>query len=194
MQIDAPETRRSLERMVACLTSQRLWQEDLVQEAVIHLWQEEQRHPHQSQAWYLRSCWFHVRNRMRKGRSVDSPRRRNGHVVSLDDLDESSDALRDATTNGSVLESVVLRDLLSALSEGLTSLEREILACVLNGLSTRETARRLHLSHTCVATKRRQIAARLIKLLELPRARGGDLAASRREKPLPIALQDYSYH
>lgn len=165
--IDAPETRGSLERMVGRLTSHSLWCEDLVQEALIHLWQEERRRPGQSACWYLRSCQFHVLNQMRHGRSIDSPKRRNGSVVLRDD-DAGSyaflDSLVDSTEDASVLEVVIARDLLSVLMQELTWVEGEILICLADGLSARETARRLNLSHTCVTKKRRRIAALVAEL------------------------------
>ena len=53
------EQRRTLgllRGMVRRLTAERPLQEDLVQEAVIHLWLREQKHPGQSQSWYIQSC------------------------------------------------------------------------------------------------------------------------------------------
>jgi len=161
MQLDAPDTRRALERMVARLTSHSLWREDLVQEALIHLWQEERRCPGQSPCWYLRSCRFHLLNQMRLGRSIDSPKRRNGFVLPRDGgthADDVLDSLADSTEGASVLEAVMARDFVSALFPYLAPMEREVLACLAEGLGTRETARRLKLSHTCVTKKRRAIA------------------------------------
>jgi len=167
MQIDEPATRRALERMVARLTAHSLWYEDLVQEALIHLWREERRRPGQSACWYLRSCQFHLRNQMRLGRSIDSPKRRNGFVAPRDgDADPHGylDSLADSTEGASVLEAVMARDFVSALFPYLAPMEREVLACLAEGLGTRETARRLKLSHTCVTKKRRAIAARVHEL------------------------------
>jgi DNA-directed RNA polymerase specialized sigma24 family protein len=167
MQLDAPNTRRSLERMVARLTPQRLWHEDLVQEALIHLWLEEQRCPGRSPCWYLRSCQFYLRNRLRQGRSLDSPKRRNGSALIFDSesgLEQLLAALPESAVERSACEIVMARDLLAALLPALTPTEREILACLLEGLGTRETAQRLRLSHTCVSNKRRRIAALTCKL------------------------------
>jgi len=163
--IDAPETRRSLEQMVIRLTAHRSWHEDLVQEALIHLWQEEQRYPGQRAGWYLRSCQFHLLNQMRFGRSIDSPKRRTSLVVPRDaDSVGFLDSLADSTEGASVVEVVTARDLISELLQHLAPMEREVLVCLANGMGTRETARRLNLSHTCVARKRRAIAALLFKL------------------------------
>jgi DNA-directed RNA polymerase specialized sigma24 family protein len=167
MQIDAPQTRRALKRLVARLTPQRLWHEDLVQEALIHLWQEEQRCPGRSACCYLRSCQFHVLNQMRHGRSIDSPKWRNGQVILLDALAEDegwTDLLADPTAGALVRESVMEHDLICALCLRLRPRGREVLACLAEGLGTRETARRLRLSHTAVAKQRRQIAAVLQEL------------------------------
>lgn len=164
---DAPETRRALERMVTNLTSQRLWHEDLLQEAWIRLWQEEERCPGQSAVWYLRNCQFYLRNWLRHGRSVDSPKRRKGSVV-LHARDGASvgllESMADSTDGSCVLQAVTARDLLSVLLERLTTLEREVLACLADGLGMRETARRLQVSHSCVANKRRSIASLVAEL------------------------------
>jgi DNA-directed RNA polymerase specialized sigma24 family protein len=167
MLIDAPQTRHCLQRLVSRLTPQSLWHEDLVQEGLVHLWQEARRCPGQSDLWYLRSCQFHLQNCLRHGHSIDSLKRRNGSAMALNGHSAPEDgleALPDPATDASVCEVVMARDLLAALLRWLTPAERKILACLLEGLSMRETARRLKLSHTCVENKRRRIADSLVEL------------------------------
>jgi DNA-directed RNA polymerase specialized sigma24 family protein len=160
--VDAPDTRRALERLVGRLTTQRLWHEDLIQDGLVHLWELEQTRPGQSAAWYLRNCQYHLLNRMRQGRSVDSPKRRAAGYLSInghDAPDEWPDVLLDAIITASSFEAAMARDLVSALDPWLTLEERAVMACLADGLGTCETARRLELSHTCVTRKRRHIAA-----------------------------------
>jgi DNA-directed RNA polymerase specialized sigma24 family protein len=161
MLIDAPQTRHCLRRLVTRLTPQTLWHEDLLQEALVHLWQQECRWPGRSARWYLRSCQFHLQNQLRHGRSIDSPKRRNRHVVPLGENADPQglvDTRSDWTAGAEVFDDVVARDLTSTLRQWLTPVERRILACLLDGLGVRETGRRLKVSHTFVALKRRQIA------------------------------------
>jgi DNA-directed RNA polymerase specialized sigma24 family protein len=167
MLFEAPATRRALKQLASGVTSQRLWHEDLAQEALIHLWQEEDRSPGHTAVWYLRSCQFHLRNRMRLGRSVDSPKRRNGSAIVLNGEGadgEPWDSLLGAAPDTPVRETVMTRDLLSTLCSWLTSIERTVLDCLLDGMGVRETARRLNLSHTSVAKKRRRIAMCILEL------------------------------
>lgn len=175
--LDAPATRRALQRVVAAVTTQQLWHEDLVQEALIHLWKLKGRRPGQRAVWYLRSCQYYLLNLMRHGRSVDSPKRRTASSVSLnghDAKDEWPGTLCDALAATSNFENVVARDLVSVLDEWLTPTERDILACLASGHGMRETARQLKLSHACVAKKRRRIATLVY-----------ELAASHRSGRLP---------
>ena len=60
MHSEHPESCSTLLRVVATLTSDRWIQEDLLQEAVIHLWQLKKQRPGQSASWYFKSCQLHL--------------------------------------------------------------------------------------------------------------------------------------
>jgi len=111
---------------------------------------------------------------LRRGRSIDSPKRRNGHEARRfgDGPDSFWESLQDSSSAVSVLAIVVVRDIVAALRQRLTPAEREILACLADGLGTRETARCLNLSHTCVAKKRRRIAEMVRELQGEPYTKG----------------------
>src|SRR6266540_5784946 len=90
MHSEHPENRATLLRVVATLTSDRWIQEDLLQEAVIHLWQLKNRRPGQSASWYFKSCQLHLLNLLRKGRSIDSLKHRMRRVRLLDPAADDS--------------------------------------------------------------------------------------------------------
>src|SRR5260370_19879792 len=82
--------RRLVRGMVA---SQEAW-DDAVQEAMIHLSQEEERHPGRSLGWYLNSCRGFIANRLRIGKSVDSAKRRgHGEAGSAEDVPQKRPVL-----------------------------------------------------------------------------------------------------
>jgi DNA-directed RNA polymerase specialized sigma24 family protein len=169
------ETRAVVRRIVFKLTGDHALQDDLIQEALLHLWLREQQCPGQSQSWYLQSCRFFLQNFMRNGRSVDSAKHFRSVCIS-DELDESmekSDA--DGSLNhGSVQALVSTREILALLSKWLTPIERLILACLADGLGVRDISSRLNISHTSVIRYRRRIASLALKfgVEPLPRRNG----------------------
>src|SRR5215510_2636103 len=78
MWFDRKETLGLLRRIVARVSADPNLSDDLLQEAVIHFWLQEQRQPGNSLSWYLQSCYFRLENYLRRGRSVDSLKHRNG--------------------------------------------------------------------------------------------------------------------
>src|SRR2546427_3728704 len=100
MLIDDARTRELLARIVHRLSSDSAIREDLMQEALVHLWLLEERRPGQRQSWYLQSCKFHLQNYITAGRSVDSPKRRSRkNAFNRDDYErtQSDAALRGNT-------------------------------------------------------------------------------------------------
>src|SRR5436190_17355315 len=67
--------RESLDQMIRRLTPNVALREDLLQEAMIHLWLTETRRPGQTRSWYLQSCRFHLQHYLNCGRSIDSAKR-----------------------------------------------------------------------------------------------------------------------
>jgi RNA polymerase sigma factor (sigma-70 family) len=143
---------RSLARR---LTTERMLEEDLVQEALIHLWTRETEHPGQCRSWYIQSCRLHLQNLLRKGRSVDCVKRRIAGGLAESGKEEELDPAREDM----LLSLVCARDLAAELSKWLTPVEKRILSLSHDGLSLREIAGLLGLSHTSVIKHRRTIAA-----------------------------------
>lgn len=150
-------------------------QEDMLQEALIHLWRLEERRPGQSVAWYLQGCRYHLQNWLRLGRSIDSVKRSRACVRDGATDDDSEGLLAQLGINSLLWDEVSTNDIISLLSGLLDSQEREVLFCLVDGFSARETAERLNASHTWVGKCRRKIA---ILALELGLAPHGKRAES----------------
>ena len=60
--IDEPTVRRVLRRIVFTFEENLHAREDLLQEALVHLWSMEQRHPGQRLAWYLKGVKYHLQH------------------------------------------------------------------------------------------------------------------------------------
>lgn len=162
--IDEPRTREMLRRIVHRMTADAALRDDLMQEALVHLWLLEEKRPGQTTSWYLQSCKFHLQNYIAIGRSVDSPKRRSGKVFLGRDGDEAFEM--DGKTQGesSMLALVSARDIISLLIGHLTSFERAILGYLAEGFGAREIAGKMKVSHPTVIKHRRKIAAHAIRL------------------------------
>ncbi len=180
MLIDDARTRELLARIVYRLSSDPAVREDLMQEALVHLWLLEERRPGQRQSWYLQSCKFHLQNYLSAGRSVDSPKRRAGKTAYDDD---EVDALSRNESDGenAVFAQVSARDIFSLLCGRLTPFEQAILNHLAEGLGAREIAERMDVTHPTVIKYRRRIAALAIRLGIPPLPKHG------RHQPLALA-------
>ncbi len=171
MLFDRHEIRESVRLIARQLAIDPALHDDLFQEALIHLWLREESCPGQSTGWYLQSCRFHLKNHLRCGRSVDSPR----HFRVRQELPEHGDApidsWHDSMGGTTILDQICARELCSMLSEWITPVERQILACLTDGLGMREIGQRLGVSHTFVIQHRRKIASLALKLGFVPPAR-----------------------
>ncbi len=137
------------------------WHDDLVQEALVHFVRIERAQPGQTLGWYLQSCRFHVRDWLRRGRSLDALKRR--HLGrSFDERGAGSDSgsrPEPMARDGNVVEEVSARDVLNQLNQRLGPLDRLILGELVSGAGVRETARQLALSHPAIVQRRHRIAA-----------------------------------
>src|SRR5881396_2617575 len=163
MFVDEVSTKESLVRMIRRATPNHALRDDLLQEALVHLWLTEARRPGQTKSWYLHSCKFHLLHYLASGRSIDALKRRDGQI----DFEADSDYDVEAGTGDSVLSSVCARELIALLSRQLLPPEKAVLECLADGLGPREIGRRLNISHTMVIKHRCKIAS-LVTRLEDP--------------------------
>src|SRR5437773_3047415 len=129
MLVNELSTRDSLVRMVRRLTANRTLREDLLQEALVHLWVTEIARAGQTRSWYLQSCKYHLLHYLAAGRSVDSAKRRSGQTQFMEDLDGSISSVEDGDSGESVFGLVSARDIISLLSPLLARQERSVLEC-----------------------------------------------------------------
>lgn len=181
MLIEDVQTLEQLGKIVVRLTSNPALREDLMQEALLHLWQVQQQTPGQTNHWYLQNCRFHLLHYLALGRSVDSPKRRSSQVQPPDTGEEVDNLLDRLEGPDSVIEDVSARDMLSSLSRLLSTREMSVLQWLAEGVGTREIARRLGISHPMVVKLRRKIATLARTLSISPEEEPGGLAARSRE-------------
>src|SRR5262245_48067373 len=170
MYVDEGSTKESLNRMIRRITPDGTLREDLLQEALIHLWMTEARRPSQTKSWYLQSCKYHLLHYLASGRSVDSGKRRGGQCQPAHDFEGGEAIYEESDSGNSVLKWVSARDIIALLSAHLLPHEKAVLHCFADGLGPREIGRKLSMSHTMVIKHRRKIAA-LFHRLELPKDR-----------------------
>jgi len=168
MFVDEASARESLVRMVRKLTVNRALRDDLLQEALLHLWVTEISRPGQTRSWYLQSCKFHLLHYLAAGRSVDSAKRRNGQTRISDEPANPTEFVEEIDSGDSVFGLVSARDMIALLTPLLNGPERSVLKCFADGLKLREIGRKLNISHTMVIRYRRKIAS-LLRRLEKPR-------------------------
>jgi DNA-directed RNA polymerase specialized sigma24 family protein len=171
MLVNELSTRDSLVRMVRRLTANRALREDLLQEALVHLWITEIARAGQTRSWYLQSCKYHLLHYLAAGRSVDSAKRRDHQMAPADNHDGPEYLVDDADSGESVYDLVSARDIISLLSPQLNLQEQAVLGCFAEGLRLREIGRKLKMSHTMVIRHRKKIASLLNRLDRSPAAR-----------------------
>jgi RNA polymerase sigma factor (sigma-70 family) len=157
--------RDSLTRIIKSMSANVALRQDLLQEALIHLWLSEANRPGQTRSWYLQSCKFHLLHYLASGRSVDSAKRRGSQLVYGDASNTEHQQLVDEGDSGnSILNDVSARDIISQLAPRLQPREKDVLDCFADGLGPREIGRKLKMSHTMVIKHRRKIANLFAKM------------------------------
>ena len=164
MLVDQCHIHDVLARVVRGLTSNPLLHEDLLQEAMIHLWQEESAHPGQSESWYLQNCRFYLINYLSSGRSLDSVKHWRGRCRLDADFDPSADIGDGLPNDESVFTNVCAHDIMELLWHRTASVDHSILRDLAEGFGIQEIAQRLNISHQAVSKRRRKIAVLAMQL------------------------------
>jgi DNA-directed RNA polymerase specialized sigma24 family protein len=164
MLVNQEETSKVLRQMVYRLTADRATHEDLIQEALLHLWLREKQRPGQTRSWYLQSCRFCMQDHLRRGRGVNSARPQAilSPFTELEQWPEPCLADQSPCCR-SVQALVSAREIVTLLAAWLTPVECEVLDGLVEGYGMRQIAARLNLSHTSVIRYRRRIAALALK-------------------------------
>jgi DNA-directed RNA polymerase specialized sigma24 family protein len=155
---------RSLQCIVSRCSKDPGTREDLMQECLVHLWLIQNKQPGQTRSWYLQSCRFHAQHWLDLGRSLDSPKRANGHKLPLEGLEEDPGL---AHRDGDVVQQVSACDLMAALMARLTPRQRRVLSGLAQGMDLREIAAQARLSYPTVLKYRDRIAS-LVRTLAEP--------------------------
>jgi RNA polymerase sigma factor (sigma-70 family) len=158
MMVESANVQHKLRRIVERLAPPAL-HDDLMQEALVHLWRAEERHPGQRESWYLQGCRFHLQNHLRQGRSVDSIKHHHAQTPNPASADDGTGLSSLPEPDGAFWEEISARDMIAALSRRLTPREKDTLLGFADGLTAREIGKRLGISHTLVNRFRQRIAA-----------------------------------
>src|SRR6266436_1039314 len=164
MQVEDLSIREHLYRIVRQLAPDATLHDDLMQEALVHLWLREARFPGQKRSWYLQSCKFHLQHYLELGKSVDSAKRRGGQIPLPEDEEGDTSVHEPRSTDTSFFSQISARELLTLLSKSLTLREKAIQDCLADGLGAREIARKLPTPHPTALRSRRKIAKLVIQL------------------------------
>jgi len=140
--------------------------EDLFQEAVLHLWLDFNQHKldDKTDSYILQGCYFHLKNYIR---TVKEKRA----LVSLDAIiGEGNNDLEDflpATDPKEYFDYLNNRALIETIrNNGLTTREKEIFNLALSGLTTREIGGKLGISHVRVVKLGKQLREKCRKHLD----------------------------
>lgn len=164
MLVESRSVKDSISRMISKLTDDAALREDLMQEALLHLWRVEREQPGHKVSWYVQSCKFHVQHVLAAGRSVDSGKRRSKRVALPDTAEEQCDLFGQSEDENQVLSEVAVREIITILSRRLGPRERAVLRHLADGLGVREIALKLRVSHPTIIKHRRDIARLALKL------------------------------
>ena len=167
MLVEEPRVARLLKGMVRRMTVDVVLREDLYQEALIRLWTEEKRNPTQTLSWYIQNCHYHLQNSLKRGRSVDSPKRRSQSTEwaapepAPDEYAMTGNEFPEPGSDGvqaDMFSDVCAHDAVSELQDHLSLHQCQILGFFLDGSGVREVARELGVSHVSVLKHRQRIA------------------------------------
>ncbi len=132
-------------------------QEDLIQEAFIHLCRKVSLRPGQTESWYSQSCYFHLLGYLRQGTSVDAPKRRHLACELSDDSEEAGS--NHLVVEETVRSTVSARDIRAVLAPLLSEKQQKILTLLEQGFGPVEVAGMLGISQPAVSKERPKIAA-----------------------------------
>ena len=165
---------RELVHAIARAPHLREEREDFTQEALICFWETMCRRPGQPLLWYLGKCRFFIRDRLKHGRSVDSPKRRRfGHSIDCNNGADAHQSITELVSESNPAEDAHISDALQQIYRRLTAREQTILRLFLQGYGTREVARQLRLSASVITDSSLRIRSTAVRFGLHPIGRHG---------------------
>lgn len=151
----------TLKRITYKLNGHRVFfnDEDLYQEALLHLWQDFQtgRLDNKTDSYILQGCYFHLKNYIRNNKirmrfiSLDS-------ILNREDADIHETSLLEDKSSSDYLDCLNDKYLVETIqNNGLTLREKDVLLLCAEGLTTREIGLKLNISHVRVVKLMAQI-------------------------------------
>jgi len=142
--------------------------DDLYQEAMIHLWEEFNRGTlkNKTDSYVLQGCYFYLKNHMRKF----APKLRIAIPERFENSDDGAplDPTLNVPSKESVFDEVYCSMLIKQINNnGLTKQEKKIFNFFLEGLTVREIGTRIGVSHVRVVKLRKSIALKCLKHMDV---------------------------
>jgi RNA polymerase sigma factor (sigma-70 family) len=145
--------------------------EDLFQEALIHLWQHFNagKLGDKTDSYILQGCYFYLKNYIRKTKDKICLMSMYSSINEEDSGPEDIFSFKDPR---SFIDEVNNRVLIEEiLNDGLTNREKQVFSLSLEGHTVREIGRMLGISHVSVLKSNRKIKGKCQKFKDLPRQR-----------------------
>jgi len=143
-------------------------EEDLFQEALIHLWKEfcSGKLADKTDSYILQGCYFHLQNYIRSAKDKFTSFSLDAHYVKDSDNYEEPLELKDERS-GDYFERLnreMIADVIR--NNGLTSREKNLLPFFAEGLTIREIGRKVGVSHVSILKMREEIRRKCLKHLD----------------------------
>jgi len=163
---------RQLHGIAGKLTADPDLQKNLMQEMFVHLVRIQTAEAGQPLSWYLKSCEFHARNRLKVGPGIDLVKR-NGNGGPHEDVPAINGEPRGnrvgyspAAVTIEIQGERITNDIVNRIVPRLSDMQQQILFLLMRGCGVRETGREVGITHPAVIKHRRKIARVAHELLQ----------------------------